>query len=66
MPTWYILFQSIIILLYGCPYAFIISPQPHILYGLGQAPEALYVPPCQLVQLLQGCFRLLLAQYEAL
>lgn len=64
--TWYVPLQGVIILLYGCPYAVIVPPQPHVLYGLCEAPEALYVAPRQFVQLLQSCLRLLLAQDQTL
>jgi hypothetical protein len=64
--TWDISLQGIIILLYGCANAVIVPAQPHILNGFGEAPEALYVPPCQLIKLLQCCLWLLLMQDETL
>lgn len=65
-PTWHVSLQGVIVLLNGCPYAVAVPPQPHILYGLGEAPQALYVAPRQLVKLLQRGLLLLLAQDEAL
>jgi hypothetical protein len=66
LPTWYVPLQRIIVLLYCCPYAVIVPPQPHILYGFCEASESLRMAPCQLIKLLQSCLRLLLAQDEAL
>jgi hypothetical protein len=64
--TWHVALERVVVLLYRAPDAVVVAPQACVLYRLCQRPQALYVPPSELIQLLQGRFRLLLADDQAL